>query len=275
MQLPGGVWHNDQRNRQFTFKPLTGSLELTLAEVACSNSSLPDKVTQVLSATLDQLAGQAPTFSSVETLCVADRQFIMRFLSIYLGSEQIWLTARCEHCEEQFDFMVNISELPVKEAGEGFPFASVETALGTCRIRVPNGADQRAIVSVENGKAALRILLERCMVQVPGELNDGKNVSDFIEKINPDDLRNIETAVEEVAPEIACMAQAACPECREVNVIGLDPYICLQQRPAKIFSEIHTLASIYHWSESDILSMTKMRRQRYLKLIDRSRGMID
>ncbi len=275
MQLPGGLWHNNQRNRRFSFRPLTGEMELVLAEIAGSDASLPAKVTSALSATLDRVGGEVPTGSLVETLCVADRQFMMRILSVYLGAEEVWLTARCKHCGEQFDFMVNQSELPVKEAGEGFPFAPVETSVGFYRLRVPNGADQLAIATVDNSEAALQTLLERCIMDLPDTLEGLEDSSDFIKKIRAEDLRKIETAVENVAPEVATMAQAACPECKGANIMEIDPYMCLKQGSAGIFTEIHTLASTYHWSETDILSMPKIRRQRYLKLIDRSRGMVD
>ena len=36
--------------------------------------------------------------------------------------------------------------------------------------------------------------------------------------------------------------------------------------------EVHTLAMQYHWSETDILSLPRERRRRYLRLIDRERG---
>lgn len=275
MLLPGGVCHNDQRNRQFAFRPLTGEIELALAEIAGSDATLPAKVTAVLAAALDGVGGEVPTRSRVDSLCVADRQFMMRLLNVYLGAEKVWLTARCRRCGEHFDFVVNQSELPVKEAGEGFPFASVETSMGYCRLRVPNGSDQVAIAAMEDSEAALQTLLERCIVDLPDAPDGVKNSSDFTKKISAEDLRKIETEVENVAPEVAAMAQAACPECEQVNIVEIDPYMCLQQGPAGIFADIHTLASTYHWSETDILSMPKTRRQRYLKLIDRARGMMD
>jgi hypothetical protein len=34
-----------------------------------------------------------------------------------------------------------------------------------------------------------------------------------------------------------------------------------------LFREVHALASHYHWSETDILTMTRRQRRRYLSLI--------
>lgn len=274
MQLPGGLWHNAERRRRFDFKPLTGNVELALAEIAGSDDSLPSKVTAALSAALDRVGGDVPTLSRVEVLCVADRQFLMRRLAVFLGMEEIWLTARCARCGKCFDFFIKQSELPVKEAGEGFPFASVETSAGLCRMRVPNGADQVAIAAIEDSETALQTLVYLCIVGFPDASDGEGKPENLAKKFSADDFRRVEIAIEEVSAEVTTVLQAACPECEQANLVEIDPYMCLQQGRTNLFSEIHILASTYHWGETEILSMHKSRRQRYLKLIDRSRGMV-
>ena len=64
-----------------------------------------------------------------------------------------------------------------------------------------------------------------------------------------------------------------CPECGADNRVSIDPYFCLGRVSQDLFGDIHRLASHYHWSEAEILAMPRWRRQRYLALIDRSRGM--
>ena len=257
MQLPGGLWKDDERHRQLEFKPLTGDVELALAEIAGSDACLPAKVSATLSAALSRVGGDVPSFSCVEALSVADRQFLMRCLAVYLGMEDIWLTAGCVHCGKHFDFFVRQSELPVKEAGEGFPFAAVEISAGLCRMRVPNGADQVAIAFIEDSEEALQTLVRRCIVDLPHAAGGKGTPENHIEKISTDDFRRIEMAVEEVAAGVTTMVQAACPECKQVNIVEIDPYMCLQRGRTNLFSEIHILASTYHWSETEILSMPK------------------
>ncbi len=274
MQLPGGLWLNDERRRRFEFKPLTGNMELALAEIAGSDDSLPSKVTAALSEALGRVGSDVPTLSRLEALCVADRQFLMRCLAVFLGMEEIWLTARCSRCGKCFDFFIKQSELPVKEAGEGFPFVSVKTSAGLFRMRVPNGADQVAIAAIEDSEVAMQTLVHRCIVDFPDASDGEVKPENPAKKFSADDFRRVEIAIEEVAAEVTTMVQAACPECEQANLIEIDPYMCLQQGRTNLFSEIHILASTYHWSETEILSMHKSRRQRYLKLIDRSRGMV-
>ena len=54
----------------------------------------------------------------------------------------------------------------------------------------------------------------------------------------------------------------------------LDPYVCLGAADGGLFLDIHILASVYHWSEREILAMPRERRRLYLSLVDRSRGMV-
>jgi len=77
-----------------------------------------------------------------------------------------------------------------------------------------------------------------------------------------------------VAPEVAQAALAACPACGASNEIAVDPYLVLAASPEELFVEVHLLASAYHWSEAEILALPRARRQLYLRLIDRARGMV-
>lgn len=274
MQLPGGLWHNGERRRQFAFKRLTGEVELAFVEIASSKGSRPDQVTAALSATIEHVGGEMPTPSRVEALCVADRQFLMRRLAVFLGMENIWLTACCGRCGERFDFFIKQSELPVKEAGESFPFATVETSAGLCRMRVPNGADQVAIATIEDSAFALQTLVHRCIVAFPDTYSEAGGRESLARDFTTDDFRRVEGALDEVAAEVATTVQASCPECERANVIEIDPYMCLQHGQTDLFSEIHILASTYHWSEAEILTLDRSRRQRYLKFIDSARGLI-
>ncbi len=275
MRLPGGLRQNSTMHRAFEFRPVTGEMELTISEIACSDRTLPEKVTAVLAKTLHHVGNQEPTWPTVQALAVADRQFLMRSLSVCLGMEKIWLTAACIECGRHFDFFINQSKLPVKEAGKGFPFAATQISAGRCRLRVPNGADQEAIAAAEHCEDAVQLLARRCMVHLPDNHTDRESPGEDGITISPDDVLLIESAIEQVAPEVGTRVQAACPECNRENIVDVDPYMCLGQGRTQLFSEIHTLASAYHWSETEILSLPKNRRQRYLKLIDRSRGMVD
>ncbi|MEA2563883.1 MAG: hypothetical protein QOH06_5387 [Acidobacteriota bacterium] len=250
MLLPGGIVRDGERRRSFGFRPVDGALEAALAEAAAA-SSMPKAVTSVLAAALAELGGEPVAEETVRNLPVGDRQFLVRQLSVYLGHDPVWLTATCRACGESFDFEVRQADLPVKEAGESFPYAEA----GGLRLRVPTGADQEAIAGLSDERA-VRALFERCRIEGDG------------------DRAAAEAALEEVSPEVALAALASCPACGASNEVAVDPYLGLPAHSEELFAEVHCLASSYHWSEAEILALPRARRQLYLRLIDRSRGLV-
>jgi hypothetical protein len=135
----------------------------------------------------------------------------------------------------------------------------VETAQSRLRLRVPTGADQEAVADLPDDEA-VRVLFERCLLAGAAEEDD--------------DFAAAEEAIEEMAPEVALAALAACPACRASNEIVIDPYLVLATQAEDLFVEVHRLASSYHWSEAEILALPRARRQLYLRLIDQARGLV-
>jgi predicted RNA-binding Zn-ribbon protein involved in translation (DUF1610 family) len=263
--MPGGFWRHGWRDgecrRDWSFRTLTGEVELSILEAGRDRRSVPQRVTAVLTAALAELGGAAVEAETVRALSVADRQYLMRRLAVEIGVEESWIAARCPQCGASFDIPVRHGELPVKPAGEGYPFATVDTSLGPVRFRVPDGADQEAVAGIADPREARRALASRCSDDLAGELSD-------------EDLDRAEAALEAVAPEVVTRAQAACPDCGEAAEVHLDPYVCLGAANSGLFLDVHALASAYHWSEKEILAMPRERRRLYLSLVDQSRGMV-
>lgn len=260
--LPGGLWRHGECRRDWSFRTLTGEVELSILEAGRNRQGVPQRVTTVLSAALAELGGAAAQPDAVRALTVADRQYLMRRLAVEIGMGESWIAASCPACGAAFDLPVRHGELPVKPAGEGYPFATVETSLGPVRFRVPDGADQEAVAGILDPREAWRALATRCAdPSLAGELSN-------------EDLAKAEAALEAVAPEVATRAQAACPDCGQPAEVVLDPYVCLGAAGGGLFLDIHILASVYHWSEREILAMPRERRRLYLSLVDRSRGMV-
>ena len=89
MNLPGGLWHEGRRQREFAFKPLTGALELALAEASLETASMPEVVTQALAAALGHLNDLEATPALIDALSVGDRQFLVQQLAGWLEMEVI------------------------------------------------------------------------------------------------------------------------------------------------------------------------------------------
>lgn len=259
--LPGGLWQEGQRHRGFRFHPVDGALELALSDLVASTASTPAVVTAALSLALAELAGGEPTPERVRQLCVADRQFLMRWLGMHLGERESWLNAACHRCGESFDFYLDYRSLPVAEADDHFPEVAVALERGTWRFRLPNGDDQEALS--QSGEWDPLALLERCLLE-PGPISH----------LVPAECEAIDRALEEATPGVVTEVQARCPHCGRDNQVALNPYGFIGRPPDHLLTEVHQLAVHYHWSEREILALPRARRSAYLRLIDRARGMV-
>jgi hypothetical protein len=272
MLLPGGLWHNGRRHREFGFRPLTGAVELAVSEASEYAQTLPEAVTEVLKATLEHIGGLNPDVERVDALCVGDRQFLTTCLATRLGGDEAWFTVDCRVCGERFDFPLRFSELPVKPAGLSYPFCETTLRAGTFSWRVPNGADQKAMTLLSSDEDAVRALLERCLIHENTE--EGVDpLTGLVVDLTEQEIVRVEAAIEAQAPEVTNRVEAACTGCSEINEIEIDPFRHLSAPSRGLSADIHRIASVYHWSEAEILSLPRQRRLRYLDLIDQARGM--
>ncbi|HSI51443.1 MAG TPA: hypothetical protein VLA61_24510 [Ideonella sp.] len=271
LRLPGGLVEHGVRQRGCAFQPLSGALELALAEQIERAADTPGAVTAALSLALAHLGGTPASPARVDALCVADRQFLMRELAQHLGDEQArgprWLHSLCGHCAARFDFALEPALLPVVEAPAGFPEAEVRGDDGQLlRFRLPVGADLPELARQPDAELR-RWLLHRLSLAPHALPQDPHGMDRLAERV--------EAALEDIAPAIVLQVQAQCPECGAACVVDLEPYGALQRRTNDLLQEVHQLAWHYHWSEAQILALPRARRQRYLQLIDRGRGLGD
>jgi hypothetical protein len=260
MQLIGGVLIDGRLGREVVLAPMTGEIELMLAEIAQADMAAPDKVTRFLAAAVAAVGG-APV--EPEALSVPDRQHLVRGIGAALGGDLVWLTSRCGACEAGFDIPVRQSLLPVKPAGPDYPRRAVSVRGRPATLRAPTGADQAAVAHLPE-QEALAALIDRLL--------DGTGPP--AAELTEEEVAAIEAEVEAMMPETALEALARCPECGAENRVPVDPYLSITTAGGEIYGDVHVLACRYHWSEADILRLPRSRRKRYLALIDRERGMI-
>lgn len=268
MQLPGGLIETGVRRRDFAFRPLSGALELALAEIGESGEVLttPQAVTRALALALDRLAGDAPSTARVARLCVADRQFLMRALDAHLahpGPGERWFDAQCARCGARFDFQLDVAQLPVVEAGATFPYTTLEIDGRTRRFRLPTGADQEVLATLP--EATARVWLARALAD--------EAYDEPADDLDVPAIAALDAALEAVAPAVVLAVEAACPECGHANVVDIDPYRVLTRESDDILREVHEIATHYHWGEAEILGLPLRRRRHYLRLIANARGL--
>lgn len=258
---------NQQLCRGYKFKPLTGMLERVICESGFELKNLAEQVTLILSRALDQIAGLPASEELIRSLSHGDRLFLMIQLQAKIDPSPQWLTVNCQHCEEMIQFQIEPQTMPVKPAGNSFPESSVSLSTGNLRIRVPTGADEEKLAHyADSEESALKLLLPELITSTINE--------ESINSLTQDDLELIDKKLDEMSPQPATLVSIECPYCTFQQQVSIDHYNWVSQSTQILDEEIHTLALNYHWSEKDILELSKNRRKHYLQLIQRSQGKI-
>jgi hypothetical protein len=262
MLLPGGLLRGGDLRRRVRLREPDGMLELLIADSPRRVGSFHGAVGHVLSALVADIDGEALGYEAAQGLCVADRQFLMHRATSVLGMAHHWIATSCAACGIRFELEVNYDALPVGEAGRGFPFVTLDTEAGPLELRVPTGADEVVIGTVNDNVDAERALLRRCIVRgAPPET------------LSPSDLARIDAALEDVSPWVVTELAGVCPTCGATHPVALDPYAVMRRSASQLYDEVHMLAWHYHWSEAEILALPRARRQLYLSRVDRARGL--
>jgi hypothetical protein len=253
MQLPGGLWEADVCHREVSFREPTGAMQLQVA--LCGAISDPtERVTAILTAAVVTLGGTASTCERLAALCVDDRRWLMLQLAALLGPTPIWLTGNCRRCDAAFDLPFEPASVPVKPAGDGYPFALADTKAGRLRLRVPTGADQQAVTGLSD-EDALDALIERCCAA------GGSRPE---RRLSASDVRRVSDAIEHVSPQVALTISTACPTCGAPADLPIDPYAFAVVDERAILDDVHALARGYGWSEAEILNLAIARRAEYI-----------
>lgn len=267
MQLPGGIFINDVRITHCDFKPMCGDFELVCCEFATQFDLLPPReVTDLLTMSLAHVGQQPIAWQDVHSMAVGDRQFLLRSLMIALGHNDCWMTSACDECQNRFDFNITLSDLPVTQCSESFPYVDIVIDAYSYRFRAPVGADQEKMAQEDNLNEhdILSLLLMSSGVR-------DKRSSCF-PRFSVEQQRVIEAEIESMAPKITSKIQVACPECDHLMIIDISPERAILQLGKNIYTEVHQIASTYHWGEGEILKMPTQRRKNYLSLIERAKG---
>ena len=266
VKLPGGLPRKGYIERRARFHSLTGSIEQQLIETAV-DTDRPGYVTSVLNSVLASIGEDSADSARIASLCVADRQYLMLRLAALLDGEQMWLKVACSHCESFFDVDLRRCDLPIKEAGDGYPLARLRLGGRDIEARVPTGEDQERINDLPEDQA-MNQLLQDCICSVDGQ----PPTIGFSKQLSTSEIEAIDQALDEVSPAVCNQLRVVCPECRQEQAAELDHYAGVRPSESYLYDEIHTLASHYHWSETDILDLPQKKRRRYVSMINRNTG---
>ncbi|OPY74868.1 MAG: T4 bacteriophage base plate protein [Syntrophorhabdus sp. PtaU1.Bin153] len=283
-QLPGGYIDEDGTlHGEVEVAPLSGREEEFLANKQVKGTAA--LVTTVLSRCVHRIGTMSPANEEmVRNLLVADRQYLLLKVRELTFGENVQANIFCPwpDCGARVDIDFSIRDIPVRESVQKGPVYRMDLSEDAAIVdkqglkqrevffRLPSGADQEAVSPIlrENEAKALSILLGRCIlgighIKAPGD--------ELVQMLSPRARMEIEKEMEAVAPAVDLVMGAKCPECgREFSIpFDLHDFFFgeLKISVDLLYREVHYLAYHYHWSEREIMEMSREKRRRYIEVL--------
>jgi len=280
--LPGGLVDGAGTvHTEIELRALTGrEEELLVGGRQAESASL---ITTLLGRCVQRVGAIAPVGEEVARgLLVADRQYALLKLREATFGEQVRANVPCPwpDCGTRVAISFSTNDVPIEAAIDKGPTYTVvlspeameaaDEAERTISFRLPNGGDQEVLspLLVENEARALTGLLGRCLLRIG---RDAQPDAETIARLSPRARAEIEQQMERVAPHVDLLMEATCVECGRAFSAPFDLqrffFGELRTSGDLLYREVHYLAFHYHWSEREIMEMTRERRRRYIDVL--------
>jgi hypothetical protein len=246
----------------------------TVMDLAVNFNQLnrPSVETQVLECCTCSRQEIPPDRSFFWHLEVSQRTECLLRLSTLGDSTTFTVTLRClnPECYEPIEVELSLEELmALQRQAQAHPFVAVQLGDQSFRLRRPSGLDQRRWLEqvFRDERATVRAMIQTLLLDPSlGQLDplwlgqDG-----WVEAFNQ--------AMEEGDPLVNFSLGVNCPYCETQSTYAIDLGALALQRLRKaqqhLLRSIHRLARHYHWSEAEILTIPRWRRDYYLAQIER------
>jgi hypothetical protein len=238
-------------------KPLTGEVELAIADAAARPGARPERVTRILSAAYATVGGVAASPDLVRRLSSGAREWLAQRLALAFRPDLEWFEAECASCGEAYDIGMALARAPRKPAGAGFPLAEIDTSLGQRVFESPCGWHEEQAACRPGDPIRVFAALTSLSDHAEAEA----------EAYSARDLALIEATLDDLSPDVADRAAAACPACGAETTARIEPLRFTLPSAATVLGEAHLLAGAYHWPEREILALPPTRRRHYAALI--------
>jgi hypothetical protein len=276
--LSGGAWLGGVCYRQAHIRPLVGADEAFLGELG-ERLRPAEEATALLARTVSGLgpAGADPA-EVVRALSVGDREALLLELRRLTRGDRLDCVVECPatDCRERLDITLRVADLilPARPRSDE-RYERVVHENGTeyrAVFRLPTGADQEAACTLpdKDPRARALHLLRQCVERAMTA--EGRVVND----LPPLAAAELARRMAELDPQAELQLEITCPECGGHFVALFDAAAFLLEELAAerrmLYREVHALALHYHWSEAEIMAMTRHKRRLYLNLLDEALG---
>lgn len=247
--------------------------ELSDIDLDLSAASQPDVVSRLIQDCLFDKQGQRFDMDGIWQWTVKRRlQGVLAIASATFGN-RLNLTSHCTQsgCGEQLEIELQLQD-----------FIDADDTLTICcepapdvwlELRLPTGQDQWQWqqYAIEQGSSTL--LQHMCRTLIVQCNNKPLTAeSQFAQEW----LEQIDDTLEAADALTALTLSAQCPVCESTNEIPLDIETrllsLLATRQQHLLEHIHLIASVYHWSEQEVMQLPVARRNFYVGRITRGTG---
>lgn len=242
-------------------RPMVGRTELAVAEAAARPGHRPEKVSWILHAVYETIAGQPVTLDYIRSLPSGSREWLLQQAAHRFRPDLNWFEAICNHCGHAYDLSLKLADAARYQPDRWQMAIEVETSLGKRSFLIPNGAHEESFARAGHVTDPIRSFAALCGLSDQAE----EDAMQF----NEHDLALIDAALEAASPDVSDIAQAACPTCGLQTSARIDPLLFAFPQVGSILQEIHLIASSYGWRHDDILDLNSRHRSFYAAMIAR------
>lgn len=249
--------------RETQLRPLSAHDQIEFLDWDAARVSVASKVTTMLAK-----FGALPEPEAAH-LTVGQREAILLQLRQATFGDRMACVLQCPEpeCSEKMDLDLMVRDLLMPQMDETSNVHEVTFDGYHVRFRLPEGADQEAVASLAqtDDTQAVFVLLKRCVLEV-------EHGSDRLTEIPNTIADRISDAMALLDPQAELILEPVCPACGNRFRTILDTatffFSEIKARAHALLREVHVLASFYHWSEAEILSIPEPRRKFYLDLVE-------
>jgi hypothetical protein len=281
--LPGGYFDAAGRlHRELELTALTGREEELLAQGRQPETA--SLVTAVLSRCVRRVGEIAPVTGEVARgLLVADRQYLLLKLRQATFGDVVRANLICPwpDCGQRVSVEFSVDEVPVHALADPAPTytmtlspAAAGDGEAEVAFRLPTGADQEALSPrlAHDEAGALAGRLGRGLQRIGSQAPPG---ADAVSALSPLARAEIEEQMARLSPRVEQTMESGCAECGRLFTAPFDVqrfFFGELRADGQLYQEVHYLAYHYHWSEHEIMAMTRDRRRRYIDVLSDAIG---
>lgn len=173
----------------------------------------------------------------------------------------------CPACQSELQFSLYTSDLRDRSQSlDSMAPIAVEVDDYEVQARCPDSRDLADAARTGDPEPARNLLLERCVL-------DARRGDQLVStgELPMQVVEAVAAAIAEHDPQAEIQVDLDCPDCGHQWQVLLDIasffWEELASRAPQLLREVHTLARAYGWSETDILAMSRVRRETYLNMI--------